>query len=153
MTTEHPAVERRRTLDAGAALFAELRALLDRNVEKASLHAEGATDWNSRDVYAHFARWIGFTIEQVQRKAAGLDWLPPIPGTDDEINERWAVQDRTLTLDQARDWCIASVDTLTSLINDLSVDQWQRFGRKTVDDIGGDHVRAHIEFIRSAAAS
>jgi hypothetical protein len=147
MTVEHPVVDRERMLREGAELFARLEQLLDERNEDASLHSSGASAWNSRDVYAHFARWTGFTIEQVQRKAAGIDWLPPIPGTDDEINERWAAEDRALTTAQAKAWCIDSAEHLRGLVRGLSVDQWTRFGRKCVEDIGGGHYRAHIEFI------
>jgi hypothetical protein len=152
VTNEHPIAERQRLLDEGAALWNRLDGLLQEREGTTRLHAEGLTDWTSRDVYAHFARWTGFTIEQVQRKAAGLDWLPPIPGTDDEINERWAVDDRMLTLAQARAWCVQSTETLRRLIFDLSIDQWNRFGRKCVDDVGGQHYGAHIEFIEQSGA-
>lgn len=149
MTETHLHVERQRMLLEGEEAFARLRGLLDGRAGDADLHGGGASAWNSRDVYAHFARWTGFTIEQVQRKAAGADWLPPIHGSDDEINERWTNQDRALTLDQARDWCLEATATLTRLIRDLSVDQWNRFGRKCMDDLGGEHYRAHIDFITS----
>jgi hypothetical protein len=139
-------------LDEGAELWSRLDSLLQEREGRARLHAEGPTDWTNRDVYAHFARWIGFTIEQVQRKAAGLDWLPPIPGTDDEINERWAAEDRALTVAQARAWSMQSIETLRRLMLDLSIDQWTRFGKKCIDDIGGEHYRAHIEFIEQAGA-
>lgn len=152
MTTEHPIVERERLLAGGAVSWARLDTLLRENDARSSLHAQGATDWNSRDVYAHLARWMGFTIEQVRRKSAGIDWLPSIPGSDDEINERWAVADRTLSTDQARNWCIESAGTLRRLVGDLSLDQWTRFGKKCMDDISGEHYAAHIAFIEQGGS-
>jgi hypothetical protein len=152
VTNEHPVAERERMLREGAELFAQLQHLLDARSDESSLHADGASAWTSRDVYAHFARWTGFTIEQVQRKSAGIDWLPPIPGTDDEINERWAAEDRALTTAQAKAWCVESAEHLRLLMRGLSADQWSRFGRKCMEDIGGGHYRAHIEFIEGAQA-
>ena len=54
---------------------------------------------------------------------------------------------RPLTTAQAKAWCIESAEHLRRLVLGLSVDQWNRFGRKCMDDIGGSHYRAHIEFI------
>ncbi len=146
----HPITERAGLLTEGAQVWDQLDALLRQHATTPNLHAEGAAEWSSRDVYAHLARWIGRTVEQVQRKSAGVDWLPPLTGTDDEINERWAAEDRALTLKQAREWCIATTETLRRLIEDLSVDQWNRFGRRCMEDIDGGHYRAHIEFIEGA---
>lgn len=137
-------------LAEGDALWARLDALLLERASRPRLHTEGETDWNSRDVYAHFARWIGLTIEQVQRKSAGLDWLPALPGTDDEINERWAAEDRALSQDEARAWCLEATATLRRLIGELSADQWTRFGHRCMSDIGGEHYRGHIDYIRGS---
>jgi hypothetical protein len=152
MTNEHPIAERERTITEGATSWARLDALLMQQAARARLHAEGASDWNSRDVYAHFARWTGNTVVQLRRKMAGIDWLPAIPGSDDEINERWAAEDRALTLDQARSWCLQTRTTLVDLMLALTPEEWTRFGGRCTPDIAGEHYQSHIDFIERGGA-
>src|SRR5512147_1751287 len=58
--------------------------------------------WTSRDVYAHLARWLTRSMDELENALAGRPALPPLEGTEDEINRRWQAEDSGMSLDKAR---------------------------------------------------
>src|SRR5438132_10097145 len=78
----------------------QLVALLDAQPE-APVHGPGSPDWNSRDVYAHFGRWLGHSTDDFEATLDGRG-LPRPDGTDDEINARWQLEDAALSFNDAR---------------------------------------------------
>ena len=152
MTEEHPVAERERLLREGEAAWTRLVALLDRQQESSSVHAEGGMPWTSADVYAHFARYQSQNVQQLHRVLAGLEPVPPDGLDDDTRNERWAAADRALTFEQAREWCHATTRTLRELLLSLPPELWTLYGDYHGQDVFAPHYEAHIRYIESSGS-
>src|SRR3990172_8671068 len=93
--------------EALAAMLHEDRAQWEALVDvleaqpQESLHDAGSPPRVSRDVYAHLARWMERSTDDLEARLAGRT-LPPLLGTEDEINARWQQEDGALTADGAR---------------------------------------------------
>jgi hypothetical protein len=147
---EHPVAERARLLAEGAEVWAELRARLDADVGRGSLHEPGSPAWTSREVYSHFARYQSRSLENLHRRLAGNEPLPSDGLDDDTRNERWAAVDSELTLEEARGWCLATTAALRQAALALTPERWAEFGTWYADDVLAPHYRAHLEYIESA---
>jgi hypothetical protein len=149
---EHPVAERARLLAEGAEAWARLRARLDADAERGSLHDPDSPAWTSREVYAHFARYQSHSLENLHRRVAGNEPLPSDGLDDDTRNERWAETDRGLTLEEARDWCLATTEALRQAAFALTPERWAEFGTWVADDVLPTHYLAHLEYIEKADA-
>lgn len=135
-----PLAERDRMLREGDALWQRLRAQLEARID----YPIGADGWTGKDVYAHFARWQQNTIEAVNKLLAGE--RPAQPDEDeDTLNNRWASEDRTLSVEQARTRCIETRDELRGLLAGLDAQQWQRWGKLCSPDVNGEHYQHHLQ--------
>jgi hypothetical protein len=137
-----PTAERDRMLREGDLLWERLRARLDACIDR-PLDSADPGGWRGQDVYAHFARWQQATIDAV---SALLDGRLPEPPSEDEdtLNDRWAIEDRALSAEEARTRCLATRDELTGLLAGLDGAQWERFGRLCSPDISGEHYAHHL---------
>ena len=149
---EHPVAERARLLAEGVEAWARLRARLDADADRGSLHDPGSPAWTSREVYAHFARYQSHSLENLHRRLAGQEPLPRDGLDDDPRNERWAAIDRALTLDEAREWCLATTEALRRAALALTPERWAEFGTRYADDVLAAHYVAHLEYIDRASA-
>ena len=145
-TAGAPNDDREAMLRRGDELWERLAAALD-----ASMHVPlgPSTDWTGHDVYAHFARWQAHAADELRWLVAGEKPIP-IEGDENAINERWAAEDRALPHDVVRERCLATRQELRSLLESLSVPQWDRFGRRCSIDISGEHYQHHLAAIGSA---
>ena len=87
-------------LDEDRREWALLSEALDAHPEGA-LHDPESPEWTARDVYAHLARWIAHSTDDLESVLAG-GGIKPIEGDDDTVNARWQAEDSSLTLDEAR---------------------------------------------------
>jgi hypothetical protein len=118
-----------------------LVAALDANPE-AVLHAPGSPPWTARDVYAHLARWMSRSVDELEAHLKG-DRLPPVPGTDDEINARWATEDAGLSLEEARGRAHAACERRLRSIQAVPSDRWDPRGWALANADGWKHFEAH----------
>ena len=146
---EHPVAHRARVLGEGAEAWQRLRALLEGHADQENLHDPAGTPWSSRDIYAHFARYQSSNLAQLQRILASGDPAPPRGEDENIVNERWAAEDRALTLEQARDWCDATTFALYDLCLAIPAETWERWGRHYGDDILAPHYLSHIRYIET----
>jgi hypothetical protein len=146
---ERPAAQRERMLREGAEAWARLRALLDAARDRERVHAGGEAAWRAGDVYAHFARYQSLAIDQVARALAGREPLPPDGLDDDTRNERWAAEDRALTFQEARTWCLTMTAALRAQLLRLTPRQWADFGARYAEDVLAPHYEAHIRYIET----
>lgn len=144
----YPFEERDALLREGEELWRELRAALDARPDE-PLYGEGGEMWWSRDVYSHFSRWQWRQIGALRARLDGTEPPPPLDEHEDVINRRWLMEDRVLTLDEARERCLRSTALLRSIALGMTVEQWERYGAY-VDDITPDHYRAHLRYIAEA---
>lgn len=115
--------------DAIAAMLREDRAewealvaVLEAHPEE-SLHGAGSPMWTSRDVYAHLARWIHWSVDALEARLAGRAPARN-DGTDDEINARWQQEDSGLSLGEARERAQRAFDRRIQAIGDVPSDRW-----------------------------
>ena len=64
-----------------------------------SLHDPESPTWNSRDVYAHLARWMEQSTAHLEAALVHSSFAP-VEGTDDEINARWQSEAQRLSLEE-----------------------------------------------------
>ena len=99
-----------------------LLAVLEAHPEE-GLHGTDSPVWTSRDVYAHLARWIDWSVDALEARLVGR--APArIDGTDDEINARWQQKDSELSLAEARERAQKAFDRRIQAIVDVPGDRW-----------------------------
>ena len=99
-----------------------LVAVLEAHPEE-NLHGSDSPVWTSRDVYAHLARWIDWSVDALEARLAGRE-PARIDGTDDEINARWQQEDSGLSLAEARERAQKAFDRRIQAIEDVPGDRW-----------------------------
>ena len=114
-----------------------------------SLHDAGSPSWTSRDVYAHLARWIERSTAQLEARLAGRT-LPPLEGTDDEINARWQLEDSRLSLDEARQRAQTAFERRLQAITAVPADHWDKELDAVARVDGAEHYRGHRSYIVAA---
>ena len=131
------------------AEWSALMAILDSRSE-GSMHRADDPDWNARDVYAHFARWINHSTDDLEA-ALAIQARPKLEGTDDEINARWRAEDSHLTLPQARDFAKLAFDRRLAAIQSIPSDRWNPLLDAIAHADGHEHIAAHRQYIESAS--
>ncbi len=111
-----------------------------------SLHDPASPTWTSRDVYAHLARWMGRSTDDLEARLDGRT-LPPLEGTDDEINARWQRDDSGLSLAQARDWAQRAFDQRLRAIKSVPIDRWDPILEAMARADGAEHYANHRRYI------
>ncbi len=118
-----------------------LVAVLEAHPE-GSLHAAGSPPWTSRDVYAHLARWIAYSTDDLEARLAGRT-LPPLDGTDDEINARWQREDSGLSPAEARTRALAAYERRIRVVQAVPADRWNQGLEMIARADGSEHYAAH----------
>lgn len=124
--------------------WAALTKLLDTDPDRA-VHQDGH-DWTPRDVYTHFARWLGHSTNDFEATLRGEGLARP-EGTDDEINARWQAEDSKLSLDEARAWAQREFDRRTRVIQSLPEDRWTEPLWAIAHADGWEHIAAHRKYV------
>lgn len=114
-----------------------------------NLHSPGSPSWSSRDVYAHLARWIEHSTAALEARLAGCT-LPPLEGTDDEINSRWQREDSRLSLDEARERAEAAFERRLRVIEAVPSDRWDQALEAIAHADGAEHYRGHRSYVVAA---
>ncbi len=141
MDAEAVAVMLREDRAEWEALLAVLEAHRDDN-----LHDPTSPSWTSRDVYAHLARWIEHSTAALEARLAGRA-IPPLEGTDDEINARWQQEDSGLSLGQARQRAQTAFERRLRAIEAVPADRWDK-GLETIARAdGAEHYRGHRSYV------
>jgi hypothetical protein len=122
-----------------------LVAVLEAHPEE-SLHDAGSPPWTSRDVYAHLARWIERSTAHLEARLAGRT-LPPLEGTDDEINARWQQEDSRLSLDEARQRARTAFERRLRAVDAAPIDRWNEELQAIARADGAEHYRGHRSYI------
>ncbi len=114
------------------------------------VHEPGAPPWNARDVYAHLARWITHSTDAFEAYRDGRDPPPDPPGSDDEINARWQLEDASLSFAKARERAHAACKRRLSAIRSAAGTAWDNALRATAHADGYQHYESHRRYIESA---
>ena len=132
-------------LAADDRAWAELTAVLEANPD-VNLHAPGSKPWNSRDVYAHLARWLEFNAAKVNALVAGRD--VPVPGKSvEDVNAKWEAEDASLNLEEARQWAAMAYEVRKRAVKAIPASRWNREMEDAVRLEGASHFREHLFWV------
>lgn len=145
--------ERADAIAAGDEAWAELRAALDAADPEVALHDPDSPEWTSRDVYAHFVRMHRGSMDALRRELAGetVTFAPEDTAeriaTVERRNDARALEDRALSLEEARRLAEETRVAYRALMLSLTPEQWDAFGRTHSDDLVGGHYRGHLGYL------
>ncbi len=128
------------------AAWDELVAILEGRPREVLHDPASPWRWTSRDVYAHLARWLTRSMDELEAALAGAR-LPPLEGTEDEINRRWQREDSSLGLEEARARAQQAFDRRVRLVESVPDDRWDAALERIARYDGAEHYRAHRSFI------
>jgi len=131
-------------LRSDRAEWEALVAVLEAHPEQ-RLHAEGSPPWVSRDVYAHLARWMSRSTDDLEARLAGRT-LPPLEGNDDEINARWQREDSALSLDEARRRAREAFERRLRAIEGVPAGRWEPVLEAMARADGAEHYANHRRY-------
>ena len=132
-------------LKEDADTWAELVAILDAHPE-VNLHAPGSKPWNSRDAYAHLARWMEYSAAKLKSLVTG-EQPPKLEDNAEELNVRWEAEDTALSLDEARQWAMISCETRKRAIEAIPTVIWGGEIEQYARIDGAQHFRDHLSYI------
>jgi hypothetical protein len=125
-------------------MWNELACLLEKHPD-VNLHARGIP-WTSRDVYAHFARWLNHNNVCIEACCAGKE-QPQLPATPEAMNDIWQKEDSRLTLAQARTKAGVAFTSRLVDIESIPLDKWDAEMHRLVNIDGATHYAMHINYI------
>ncbi len=128
------------------AAWDELVAVLDAHPREVLHDPASSWQWTSRDVYAHLARWLTRSMDELEAMLGGAP-LAPLTGSDDEINARWQREDSGLSLGEARARAQAAFDRRVRLIESVPDGAWNAALERIARYDGAEHYRAHRSYI------
>lgn len=114
-----------------------------------ALHDPESPEWNARDVYAHLARWIAHSTDDLESVLAG-GGLTGIAegGDDDEINARWQSEDSSMTLVEARTKAQQAFERRVQAIESVPADRWNAALEAIAHADDAVHYQKHRGYIR-----
>jgi hypothetical protein len=125
-----------------------LTAILDAHPEE-SLHGSNSPPWTSRDIYAHLARWMSYSNQNMEaycdRKTSS-----PLVKNFEELNARWQQEDSWMTLMEARNAAHEAFNRRLKILRTIPPDRWDREIDRIAHYDGAEHFAAHRRYIRVA---
>ena len=123
-----------------------LAAILDAHPQEI-LHSPPSPPWTSRDVYAHLARWLDHSNEDLVAYCAGRPVSPPIADFEG-VNSKWQKEDSNLSLATAKLKACASFDKRRAIIDSIPLDRWDDRLERIARYDGSDHLALHRRYVR-----
>jgi hypothetical protein len=123
-----------------------LTRILDAHPDE-SLHDPKTPPWNSRDVYAHLARWNEHSNKNIKAYCTGRSSTTH-EGTDDETNALWQQEDSRLSLDEAREKAGKAFEQRLRIIRAIPESRWDEELEKIVFYDGWKHYSTHRGYLR-----
>jgi hypothetical protein len=111
-----------------------------------SLHDSPSPVWTSRDVYAHLARWMTHSNNNIEAYQVGRS-LTLLEGAGDEINARWQKEDSKMSLEEARSKAFKAFERRLHLVRSVPEKRWDEELEKIVCRDGYEHYIAHRSYI------
>jgi 6-pyruvoyltetrahydropterin/6-carboxytetrahydropterin synthase len=138
----HAAIERMLAMDDEA--WAGLSAALDAHPD-VNLHEPGSAPWNSRDIYAHLARWMEFSTGALKAGLAGTAVTEP--ADPEAMNEQWHAADAGLSLPEARQWAVHAYEERKRTIRNIPPSRWGGDIEKYARFDGAQHIGHHLGYL------
>ena len=125
--------------------WAALCAVLDANPE-VNLHDTNSRPWNSRDAYAHLARWLEYNAAKIKAEVEAKP-LPVAGESVEEVNARWEAKDTLLSLEEARQWAKNAYKMRKRTLEAVPISRWGAEIEKIARIEGASHFRDHLSYI------
>ncbi len=132
-------------LREGREAWAELCAVLDAHPE-VNLHDAGSKPFNSRDTYAHVARWLEYYAAKINAFVEGKP-IPVAGKSTEEVNTHWQAEDASLSLEAARRWAENAYEIHERTLRDVPVSMWNNELKKVASIEAASHFREHLSYI------
>ena len=121
-----------------------LADLLDSHVDQ-PLHKSGPP-WNSRDVYAHLARWLEHSNADMEAYPS-LSIVSFTPAQVEDLNARWQREDSSLGQSEARLKAALALERRLAIIAAIPLDRWDEQLTRIAHFDGADHFAIHRSYI------
>ena len=123
----------------------ELCVVLDAHPE-VNLHDASSKPWNSRDAYAHLARWLEYNATKISAMTKGN----PIPVTGESVeavNKIWEAEDASLSLKEARRRAVNAYELRKRILKSVPLSGWNSEIEKFARLEGASHFREHLSYM------
>jgi len=144
----HPEAILRRYDETWLQLEEVIRSLTDAELSLPGREGE----WSGKDILAHIARWQSVACEVVEARAVGRE-PAELYADYDTWNDRWVVEDRTLSTGEIRDRLAAAGRRLRELAGSLPGARWDDLVQEWVEQTGVEHVEEHLASLRAPISS
>jgi len=115
-----------------------------------NLQAKGAGpvqgEWTASAVYAHLGRWLERATADVRQHLDGGEAPPPVEN-EDAANDRWAKEDATLPVAEARERCARAFEAMHGMLAELDPEHWDETVLQVAEDDAWNHLRVHLHAI------
>jgi hypothetical protein len=132
-------------LQEDGKVWAELYAVLDAHPE-VNLHDAGSKPFNSRDTYAHVARWMEYYAAKINALVEGKP-IPVAGKSTEEVNARWQAEDASLSLEAARRWAENAYEIHERTLRAVPISMWGDELEKAASIGAANHFREHLSYI------
>ena len=132
--------------------WAALTALLDAH-PGGPVHDPESPDWEARHVYAHFARWIRHSTDDLEAVLAGRERPRTPEGDDDAVNARWRAEDDTIGFDDARHRAQQAFERRAAAIEAVPPARWDNLLTAIAHADGYTHIGGHRRYIEAASVA
>lgn len=130
--------------------WAALLATLDSH-PGGKVHDPESPEWETRHVYAHLARWINNSTDDLEAVLEGRSQPSPPEGDDDAINARWRAEDDGISFEHARQLALNAYKRRMRLIEAVPAKRWDSLLVAIAHADGYRHYADHRHGIEHAA--
>jgi hypothetical protein len=123
-----------------------LVAVLDAHPDE-TLHGTSANPWRAQDVYAHLARWLERSNQNLTAYIHGHNLATDI-NNPDETNNMWKMEDWHMSLADARHKAHQAFEERIRILHSIPLGKWDFKLEKIAAYDGAEHYKAHRNYIK-----
>lgn len=129
----------------------QITALLDARADEVLHTNDQGEPQRASDVYAHLERWMTANIPRVEAFLADGPGgaVPDLPASVDELNARWAQEDRDVAFAEARRRAFLARDRFMAQMRTVPLDRWTARLVGLYHGNGLGHYQEHLGYLGS----
>jgi len=106
--------------------------------------------WEARHVYAHFARWMSHSTDDLEAVLAGRERPSTPEGDDNTVNALWRAEDDAISFDEARRRAQEAFHRREASIRSVPAARWNALLDEIARADGYRHIGGHRRYIEAA---
>jgi hypothetical protein len=106
--------------------------------------------WEARHVYAHFARWMSHSTDDLEAVLTGRERPRTPEGDDDTVNASWRAEDDAISFEEARRRAQEAFDRREAAIRSVPSARWNALLDEIARADGYRHIGGHRRYIEAA---